>query len=716
MTKITGVRRAAPVAVGALLIAGLVPALQWLGRGAAGSSAEMDVPAPIAIGVLTALVAIAGLVRLLHATGRFSARSLILLYVMLTTSVPFCNFGLVQGFIASVTAVASEHLDRRIMTIRQGYASQDPNFFPKISESAYAEYLRLGEEARERPEASAELQARQMELISPLKRFWSGVAFDAAARAELDRTNAGVLERAREAWRAIPWAIWRPVLLTWGILMVLVLGGMLLLASGFARDWIERENLPFPVAQLPLALVPDGDGSKTDAPSLFRNSFFAWGVGISVLLLLLGGLAHYRIVNIPLVGPVTFQRVDFRSIFVAPPWNVLSQNILFLSPVMIGLALLVHQDILKGCLMVFAALMGARFAAGLGEPGLRQLLGDHWQGNAFPYFRELGTGAAVAFALVMVWRNRGTILGRRAQIALWAALSAAVAMWWYAEGVRGWSGVLFLFFFAVWTILGGIALARARAEGGLPQGGTNLSGSEVAFNTGNVATHGLNNVLAFNQSFFITISALPGLLASTIEGLYLGRRYQISRRSVLAAVAVGFCVALAVGSVSFLVISYALGAQNLQLYLSRMMKFPYYDTFRGGDVVFHSGADIIRLLMIPAGAVLMAVLLFVRRRVPRFPIPPMCFLLVCLGTLTLQRAGETLHDLRVIPINVVWGPILIAFLIKGLILRYGGMDLYVRSRPVALGLIFGHALMIVAWNIYHAVASPGMTLFTGVFQ
>lgn len=709
------------ILVGVLLILLLTPALQWIGRGATGSSAELDVPAPMAVGVLTVCLVMAGILGLLRASRRIQPRTCVILYVMLTTSIPFCNFGLVHGFFASVTSVAAEYLDRRVTSIRMGYEAQNPKFYPKITEASYAEFRRLGEEAKLRPQDSADLQEQQMQLLAPMKRFWSGVVLDTATKARLDAEGASVWTRAREAFWAIPWSIWRPVLIAWGGLIFAVLAGMLLLGRGIASDWIERENLPFPAAQLPLGLIAGGEPEREGGPpvSLFRNGYFLSGASLSILLLLIGGLAHYHILNLPLVGPVTFQRIDFQAILVAPPWNVLAENILFLSPALVGLALLVHQDILKGSLTVFGILMALRFAAGLAETGIRESLGSAWQGNALPYFRELGTGAVVVWALIVFWRNRTAIFGGRGhmkRLLAWLLVSGVVAGWWYAHGLVGWHGLIFLGFFAIWTILGGVALARARAEGGLAQGSIRLSASDVAFNTGSVSTHGLNNVLAFNHSFFLTISALPGLLASTIEGLYLGRKLRVPQRSLLLSIAVAFVTALVVGSVSFLVISYAVGAQNFQLFTQRMARFPFYDTFMAGDVAFQSGADILRVAMIPVGALVLGLLVFARRRFPRSPIPPISFLVICLGTLTYHRAGEALQELHRIPINVVWGPILIAFLLKGMVLRYGGMDLYVRSRPAALGLVFGHAMMIVAWNIYHAVFAPGTTLFTGVFQ
>ena len=712
-----GFRPGGALLTGALLILALVPVLQWLGRGAAGSSAELDAPGPIAVGALVAMLAIAALLRLLGASRKFEPRALILVYVMLSASIPFCNFGLVQGFFASITAVAGEYLDRRVMTIQRAYEMQDPDFFPKVSEPVHAEYRRLMEATRDRPQDAAVLRARQAELILPLKRFWSGVAVDPDAKARLDHAHASVAARAADAWRAIPWTIWRPVLVCWGALFGLVLTAVLMMGRGLARDWIDRENLPFPAAQLPLGLIESSDPhSRAPGSDMSRNPFFWGGFGIAAILLLLSGISHYHILNLPLVAPVTFERIDFRAIFVSPPWNVLADNLLLISPLMIGLALLVHQDILKGCLWVFGILMVVRLAAGIGEAGLRDALGEAWPSNGFPYFRELGTGAMALFALVTIARNRAALFGSRRRAMGWLAVSGLIVAWWYRQGVSGGMALVFLFFVAVWTILGGVAVARARAEGGLTQGGANFSGSEFAFNTGNVSTYGLANILAFNHSFFLTISMLPGLLASTMEGCYLARRFRLSFRAVFTAVAVGFAVALAAGMLSFLLLSYSYGAQNMQLFLQRMARFPFYDTFMGGDVTFQSGRDAVRAAMVPAGAVLMGALLWIRRRQPRFPIAPVSFLVICLGTITFQRAGDGLHALQLIPINVVWGPILIAWILKGMILRYGGMDLYVRTRPAALGLVFGHAVMILAWNIYHAVASPDTMLFTGVFQ
>jgi hypothetical protein len=115
----------------------------------------------------------------------------------------------------------------------------------------------------------------------------------------------------------------------------------------------------------------------------------------------------------------------------------------------------------------------------------------------------------------------------------------------------------------------------------------------------------------------------------------------------------------------------------------------------------------------------MALLLVIRRRRPKFPLPPICLLLVTLGTVGFQTGEDALHPTYTAGPYVcfIWGPFLIAWLIKKFVLRFGGMDLYVRMIPLALGLICGQCLMIVFWNVFHAAAGPaGVPVFTGVFQ
>ncbi len=53
-----------------------------------------------------------------------------------------------------------------------------------------------------------------------------------------------------------------------------------------------------------------------------------------------------------------------------------------------------------------------------------------------------------------------------------------------------------------------------------------------------------------------------------------------------------------------------------------------------------------------------------------------------------------------------WSPFMIGWIAKTLVVRYGGLRLYRRTVPLAIGLISGDLLNEVAWGL--------ITLLTGV--
>jgi len=48
---------------------------------------------------------------------------------------------------------------------------------------------------------------------------------------------------------------------------------------------------------------------------------------------------------------------------------------------------------------------------------------------------------------------------------------------------------------------------------------------------------------------------------------------------------------------------------------------------------------------------------------------------------------------------VFWFPCLVAWLCKGIILRYGGMKWYAGARPFFLGMVLGEFTMAVLWTV-----------------
>jgi hypothetical protein len=728
--------------VGAALIVVLVFTMQWIDQRTVGNSAETDVPNPIGVGVLLGLVVINSLAYLAAWRRLLPPRTLLVLYVMLTISLPLCNTAFVGPFYASLTGVQGEHLDRRIPTIEPAYGRfQTKAYFPKLPQKEYEEFWRLGDAAYAKAAGVKDPAARRTEILNPMKRFWHGKNITPRIKQQYENPSWTFWDRLSASAEAIPWSIWRSPVLRWGAFFLVLLLGLLCVGQVLYRDWTERENLPFPVAQLPLAMIGGGEGAEDARRQRIFSSPFFWGAAaVGALLLLLGGLAHYDHLQISPTSAVTFQRINFERILVREPWSILKRNLLVFSPLMLGLALLVHKDVLRGVVVIFLGLLGLRFVVGLFETEISETLGWAWQGNRMPYYPELGTGSAVVFALVMIWRSRRALSWRRgaspppaggrsylppriAGIGLAVAL-VGVAVWWYLVGAEGPAGLFVAAAVILFVFIAGVALARCRAEGGLP-GSTAPVTNEIAVSlkTGGVGTHGFANLMALSHTWFLAASALPGVVATQIESLYLGRRLKVSARLIAAAVVVGFAVAVGAGLLSFLVMAYWHGSQHLLESLDRA-KYPYWFYYfcTGDPTVDKFPVDWVWVSMVAAGAVFMAVLLLLRKRFPRFPIPPISLLIVCLGTYTMvrdnSRTGQYAGLHQRFPICFIWGPMLIALMIKSLVLRFGGMDLYVRIIPAALGLVFAHAVMIVVWNVYHlvVVGSGGMPVFTGVFQ
>jgi len=693
--------------------------MQWLDRGSLGNGVELDVPCPGAVGVLTALVLIHAAIGFVSGGRRLPQRSCVILYVMLASALPFCSVGLMHGFFASLTAVQSEYLDRQIPTIRKGYEFHDPSIFPKLGEEQYRRYLECARMRGQEDSAISEIKEEQRRLLEPMKRFWSGMYIRPEERERFQDPSWSLSQRLLAAWQVIPWWMWKAPLVRWMVFFCLILVGMILLAQMLREAWIERENLPFPAAQLPLRLMEISRGVP-----LGGNPFFLSGMAVGSGLLLLGGAVHYNVIRLDPASAVTFQRIDFMRVFVQSPWNLLSQNILFLSPLFVGMAFLVHQEILRGVLWVFLGCQSLRLLTGLFELQISEMLGAHWHGNQMPYYLEWGTGGAIVFALALLWRaGRGLRPGggKPENLAAWMGLglvAVAIAIWWYRLGARGLAGMYVVSCVFLFTFVAGLVLARLRTEGGLPNSSVNLvHDGMIGTNTGGGATHGFENMMALNHLFFLAVAPFAGLLAVTMEGFYLGKRFRVSHRTVTVAVCVGFLAATLAGLLSYLVFSYWLGSQNFSEAFQDRAKWPFWRMFTTGDVNFtRYKVDLLWCGMVLFGAVVMASLMFLRKRFLRFPLPPICFLLVCLGTTTFQR-GELLWREGRWPMNFIWGPVLLSFLVKKAILRFGGMDLYARTVPAALGLILSHALMMILWNLIHAVFQPAnVTVFTGMFQ
>ena len=151
------------------------------------------------------------------------------------------------------------------------------------------------------------------------------------------------------------------------------------------------------------------------------------------------------------------------------------------------------------------------------------------------------------------------------------------------------------------------------------------------------------------------------------------------------------CLTATVGLIFHL--SYQHGAINLNWYFISYAQYPF--EFMAKNTVNPTGPFIAGWLYKGVGAAVMAGLMLAQHRYPWWPFHPLGF-----------------------PIGAVfgrmWFSVFVAWLIKALILKYGGSRLYAHIRPMFLGLILGELVAGGAWVVIDACTGMQNNYLSGV--
>lgn len=717
-----------PLFLGCCIIIVFIPALQWLDRYSIMNPFETGVPNPFSFSVLFGLLFLCMGIKLLGRIKIFSAKFLFIIYIMCILSIPFGSFGLMRPFFWAVTNVAGEHVDRKINTVKKAYLAQNGKYYLKMEKEDYQKFLDLDLQKGGTDQDKILRKKKKLELILPLKRFWSG-AFSTPEELNRSKTeNWSILKKINASLSAIPLNIWVPVLARWGILFLLVFLIALYWGNLLNKEWAGKENLVFPLTLFPLSILSNDNSNPNRFSILVSNPFFLGGILFAVFSLGIGGSAHYNIVNIDFNTAVSIEKLDFSKIFINEPWTIINDNIFFISPLLIGIALFINQDILRGTLLVFVIFQFLRLALGMATEHSSSLFSFNELGFKGSNYADLGLGAGIIFGILYIYRtivkapsngDRKKEFNTKTYLIVTTVFMFILGFWLLDLGIEGISGVFVFAFFFFWLFIGAVVLARLRAEGGLPTNSIHFSDHFLGLRTGGIMVHGFSNSVIMSHASLITISCLPGLLATHLENWFIAKKLNISKKEVIIASTTAFLLSIIVGYTSFMVFSYWYGFQNMSpLQYEWYVKHPLWQIFqRGSESFVNIEIDYGRIIMIVIGAIIMGAFIIIRKKFPRFSINPICFLLVCLGTfLKIDTSGVPLWASPEY-INFIWGPFLIALIYKNIIIKYGGMDIYERTLPLGYGLVFGHLFMILFWNCYHGfIGGADLQIYTGIYN
>jgi len=479
----------------------------------------------------------------------------------------------------------------------------------------------------------------------------------------------------------IPWGVWLPPIGVWIAFILIFYWTTLCLGVLLRGQWVENERLVYPLTRLPQALIEDAQ-----VPGRW------WGRLLCSRLLWLG-------FAIPLLihswNSLRFYHEGFQPLLLNGFITLLNGQVgvpVRLNLPVLGLCYLMSLNVAFSIWFFF--LLGviqewifARLGVQIGE-------GDVWNsGGATPPILHQQAGALLVLVLFVVWTARGHLRGlwnqaRRGEAGEGEILSPRAAVWGGLAGAGlmvAWLDLTGLdLYVALLLVIGSlgvyVGLSRIVCEAGLPGCQTPMVPQSFITRGFGPGTLGLHNLTGLGLSTVWIGETAANMMNAVVHTLKLksgeGKADRRLPWALLLAVLVGMA-----GSIWFTItLAYTYGGINLHgWYFEGLPKWPFdYLTSVYNNPERSFGP---RLMYTGAGAGVMAFLLFLRQRFVWWPLHPLGFPIAM--TYTIVYYG--------------WLSIFLAWVFKGVILRYGGVRLYRATTPFFLGLALGEFFTASVW-------------------
>lgn len=482
---------------------------------------------------------------------------------------------------------------------------------------------------------------------------------------------------------------WIPSMAFWGIFIFLMLWTMLCVSSILRRQWIDQEKIQFPIIELPLMMM-----KENNVGSLFSNRLLLSGFSVTFLILSM----NYLSCIYPAIPKISMDQTDIGSrTFVTPPFTSMNPILTVWWPYAIGLCYLIPLDVSFSCwfffilmrvLIVVAAATGLRDSS----PGLAT--------NQFPYFGNISEGAWLGMFLVVMWSARGFLkqvwLTVRSNKKIpgddTEAISYKTAFYGATFGflalvvigvICGMRLHVALLAFSLY-FLAVIVITRMYAQIAMPL----FCLAFFSFTSWTTNFTGINGItgregtmLSSFYWFDFTHETVP--MGHQMESLVMADKLNQSKKVMFRVVIFSLVIGIVVGLLTVLQLSYDRGALSAQ-----MSKDPVWV----GSVAWNrlkswnnNATPIQGTIMLKMGvsALIVILLALARNTWFGFPLHPIGYLFA--SSFALEWG--------------MWNIIFVTWLIKSVVIKYGGLRVYRKSLPLFFGLALGDAVAHVIWGI-----------------
>lgn len=482
---------------------------------------------------------------------------------------------------------------------------------------------------------------------------------------------------------ADPWAWrnlqpWLAPLAWWGAFFLVIVGMLLCINVFIRRAWAEQEKLAYPIIQLPLALTEGGIGK-----ALFSSRLMWAGFAVSAGLTLLNGLWFYY----PSLQYLKIKHNETFMSFATWPWNA-GGNIPFdFYPFMVGLSYFVPLDLLFSCWFFFL-FRKAEFVGGA-MTGL-------YQQQDFPYINEQASGAWLGLALIALWATRRPLLhalrvavGRapaddqgeplRYRWALGGLIlgSAFLLVFWRVAGMDLWVVAVV---FGIYFLLA-LAITRVRAELGAPHEIYFVNPANILARVAGTEFLGPRNLAGISDTHWMNRCYRNHPMPNQLEAFKMAETTGMSMRRIAWVLLLAAVVAV----LATYAISLWQGYTDGALAKSRGFKWwagaESYDRLQSWLETREVGQlQNNRRWAMLAGFAFVFLLRMMRTTYLWWPLHP---------------AGYALGVS--FAMDYFWFAFLLGWVIKGVLIRYGGMRMHRQAMPFFLGLILGSYVMGSIW-------------------
>jgi hypothetical protein len=499
---------------------------------------------------------------------------------------------------------------------------------------------------------------------------------------------------------------WLTPVVVWSVFICVFMFVMICLNIIIRKQWTDRERLTYPIAQLPFEMTDRAFFS-------FRNKLM-W-----ISFMVVGGI---NLVNglhflFPTVPYLRVRPYDLGVFFTNKPWNAMGYMPLTFRPFLIGLIFLIPLDISFSCWFFFFFWKA------------QLILGSIMGWRQRPEFPEQSAGAYISLFFIALWIGRHHLVKAKLPLLFFMMelfLLRKEKVWGVFKSLFNFSkdennssteplryrtvmlglifGFVFILFFcwkagmSIWAatiffvlyLMTAIGVTRIRAEVGSPVHDLHFAGPEIlivdAVGTRRIGPSSLSIIPFF---WFLTRAHYSDVMPHQLEGFKLADRAKMNNRGVLKA----SLIATIVGTLVAFWIILASGYRNSGVVMSWAGWEPF--TRLQMWLSHPTSPDIAGMGFFAYGLLFGIFLMVMRIRFLWWPLHPAGY------------AVSSTYGMR-----DYWSMFLLVWLIKRILLKYGGLKLHRQATPIFFGMILGEFAVGGFWALLGIILKTPMYNFT----